>query len=87
MKKERRHIEFNRRLLEGRIKKVKDVLPLVEQLIQFRIEIGEVLAFRSAVFEKADVEKIPGQLWLCSALSCHCRCKHKVYAHTLAYMY
>jgi hypothetical protein len=35
------------------------VLPLAEQLIQFRIGIGEVLAFHSAVFEKADVEKIP----------------------------
>jgi hypothetical protein len=34
------------------------VLPLAEQLIRFRIGIGEVLAFHSAVFEKADVEKI-----------------------------
>ena len=59
LKKERREIEFNRRILEGRIKKVKDVLPLAEQLIRFRIGIGEVLAFHSAVFEKADVEKIP----------------------------
>ena len=59
MKKERLEIEFNRRRLEGRIKKVKDILPLAEQLIQFRIGIGEVLAFHSAVFEKADMEKIP----------------------------
>jgi hypothetical protein len=58
MKKERREIEFNRRLLEAQIKKVKDVLPLAEQLIRFRISIGEVLAFHSAVFEKAEVEKI-----------------------------
>ncbi|MFZ0510890.1 MAG: hypothetical protein WAM14_04720, partial [Candidatus Nitrosopolaris sp.] len=59
LKKERLEIEFNRRILEGRIKKVKDVLPLAEQLIRFKIGIGEVLAFHSAVFEKADVEKIP----------------------------
>jgi hypothetical protein len=59
MKKERLDIEFNRRVLESRIIKVKDVLPLAEQLIRFRIGIGEVLAFHSAVFEKADVEKIP----------------------------
>jgi hypothetical protein len=59
LKKERLDIEFNRHILEGRIKKVKDVLPLAEQLIRFRIGIGEVLAFHSAVFEKADVEKIP----------------------------
>ncbi|MGB6594040.1 MAG: hypothetical protein WBE68_21285 [Candidatus Nitrosopolaris sp.] len=43
----------------NRMRKVKDVLPLAEQLIRFRIGIGEVLAFHSAVFEKADVEKIP----------------------------
>jgi hypothetical protein len=59
MKKERLEIEFDRRKLEGRIRNVKDVLPLAEQLIQFRIGIGEVLAFHSAVFEKAHVEKIP----------------------------
>lgn len=34
------------------------MLPLTEQLIQFRIGIGEVLAFHSAVYEKADAEKI-----------------------------
>ena len=59
MKKERLGIEFDRRRLEERIIKVKDVLPLAEQLIQFRIGIGEVLAFHSAVYEKADMEKIP----------------------------
>ena len=59
MKKERREIEFNRRILEGRDKNVKDVLSLAEQLIRFRIGIGELLAFHSAVFEKADMERIP----------------------------
>ncbi len=59
MKKQRLGIEFDRRRLEEMIVKVKDVLPLAEQLIQFRIGIGEVLAFHSAVFEKADMEKIP----------------------------
>ncbi|MFZ0513865.1 MAG: hypothetical protein WAM14_19825 [Candidatus Nitrosopolaris sp.] len=34
-------------------------MPLAEQLIQFRIGIGELLAFHSAVHEKADMEKIP----------------------------
>ena len=59
MKKERLGIEFDRRRLEERIVKVKDVLPLAEQLIQFRIGMGEILAFHSAVHEKADMEKIP----------------------------
>ena len=59
MKKEILEIEFDRRRLEERIRKVKDVLPLAEQLIRFRIGIGEILAFHSAVYEKADMEKIP----------------------------
>ena len=59
MKKERLGIEFDRRRLEDRIRKVKDVLPLAEQLIRFKIGIGEVLAFHSVVYEKADMEKIP----------------------------
>jgi hypothetical protein len=48
MKKERMGIEFDRRRLEERIRKVKNVLALAEQLIRFRIGIGEVLAFHSA---------------------------------------
>ena len=59
MKKERWKIDNDRRRLEDRIKKCKDFLPLAEQLIQFRIGIGEILAFHSAVYEKADMEKIP----------------------------
>ncbi|MFZ0514092.1 MAG: hypothetical protein WAM14_20975, partial [Candidatus Nitrosopolaris sp.] len=59
MKKERIGIEFDRRRLEERIRKVKDVLPLAEQIMQLKIGIGEILAFHSAAFEKADVEKIP----------------------------
>ena len=37
----------------------KDVLPLAEQIMRLKIGIGELLAFHSAVFEKADMEKIP----------------------------
>jgi hypothetical protein len=59
MKKERLGIEFDRRRLEDMITKVKNVLPLAEQLVGFKIGIGEVLAFHSAVHEKADMEKIP----------------------------
>jgi hypothetical protein len=65
MKKERLEIESDRRKFEGRIKKVKDVLPLAEQLTQFNIGIGEILAFHSAVFEKADMEKIPPDAAAC----------------------
>jgi hypothetical protein len=58
MKKERGEIEFNRCILEGRIKKVKEFLSLAEQIVQFKVGIGELLAFHSAVFEKADMERI-----------------------------
>jgi hypothetical protein len=59
MKKKRWKINNDRRRLEDRIIKVKDVLPLAEQIMWLKIGIGELLAFHSAVFEKADVERIP----------------------------
>ena len=59
MKKERQEIEFNRRRLEDRIIKVKDALPLAEQIMRLKVGIGELLAFHSAVYKKADMERIP----------------------------
>ena len=59
MKKERIEIEFNRRRLEERITKVKNVLPLAEQIMRLKIGIGELLAFHSVVYEKAEMEKVP----------------------------
>lgn len=38
---------------------MKDALPLAEQITQLKIGIGELLAFHSAVYEKADMGKIP----------------------------
>jgi hypothetical protein len=38
---------------------VKDVLPLAEQITQLNIGVLELLAFHCAVYEKADMEKIP----------------------------
>ena len=54
MKKERQEIEFNRRRLEECV-----VLPLAEQIMRLKVGIGELLAFHSAVYEKADMERIP----------------------------
>ena len=59
MKKERLGIEFDGRRLEDRMIKVKDLLPLAEQIMRLKVGIGELLAFRSVVYEKADVERIP----------------------------
>jgi hypothetical protein len=59
MKKERLAIQFDRRMLEHRIRKVKDVLLLAEQLSRLNIGLAELLAFHSAMCEKADMEKIP----------------------------
>jgi hypothetical protein len=58
MKKERLGIEFDVRRLDRMIK-VKDLLPLAEQIMRLKVGIGELLAFRSVVYEKADVERIP----------------------------
>ena len=33
--------------------------PLAEQIMRLKLGIGELLAFHSAVYEKADMEKIP----------------------------
>ena len=55
MKKE--EIEFDRRRLENRIIKLKDVLPLAEQITQLNVGIGELFAFHSAVYEKVDMER------------------------------
>jgi hypothetical protein len=59
MKKERWEINNDRRRLEDRITKVKDVLPLAKQIMRFNIGIGELLAFHSTVYEKVDMERIP----------------------------
>jgi hypothetical protein len=52
-------VEFGRRRLEERIRKVKEVLPLAEQKMRLKVGIGEILAFHSAVYKKADMERIP----------------------------
>jgi hypothetical protein len=44
MKKERWEINNDRRRLEDRITKVKDVLPLAEQIMRLNIGVGELLA-------------------------------------------
>jgi hypothetical protein len=57
--KKLKEIDNDRRRFEDRIKKCKDFLPLAEQIIRFNIGIDELLAFHSAVYEKADMERIP----------------------------
>ena len=46
------------RTLRARLEEVKDTLPFAEQLLQYGVGINEVLAFMSAVDEKADMESI-----------------------------
>ena len=59
LRKERMDLDEERRAFEARLATVKDVLPLAEQITQRKIGIGELLAFYSAVCEKADMERIP----------------------------
>ena len=49
----------NAQQLEDRIMDCKDVLPLAEQITRLKTGISELLAFHSAVYEKADMERIP----------------------------
>jgi stage III sporulation protein SpoIIIAA len=59
LRKERMKLDEERLALEARLTTVKDVLPLTEQITRLKMGIGELLAFHSAVYEKADMEKIP----------------------------
>jgi hypothetical protein len=59
LRKERMELDEERRAFEARLTTVKDVLPLAEQITRLNIGVGELLAFHCAVYEKADMEKIP----------------------------
>jgi hypothetical protein len=41
--------------LESRLDRYKDVLPLCEQIVHLQIGIGELIAFHTAVCEKAEM--------------------------------
>jgi hypothetical protein len=59
LKKEKMELDEERLAFEARLATVKDVLPLAEQITRLEMGIGELLAFHSAVYEKADMERIP----------------------------
>ena len=52
-------LDEKRLAFEAKLATVQDVLPLAEQITQLKMGIGELLAFHSAVYEKADMERIP----------------------------
>ena len=54
-------MEFDEERLafEARLTTVKGVMPLAEQIPQLKMGTGELLAFHCAVYEKADMERIP----------------------------
>jgi hypothetical protein len=57
-KRLRQEVHHDRQNLEARLEQVKNTLPLAEQLLQYGIGINEVMAFKLAVDEKADMEGI-----------------------------
>src|SRR5215469_12856884 len=59
LRKERMEFDEERLAFEARLATVKDVLPLAEQITQLKMGIGELLAFHTAVYEKADMTRIP----------------------------
>ena len=56
-KRLRQEVDHDRQNLEARLEEVKNTLPFAEQLLQYRVGISEVLAFKLAVDEKADMER------------------------------
>jgi hypothetical protein len=48
----------NCKILEKRIARCQEVLPLSEQIVRLRIGIGELLAFHTAVSEKAEMHNL-----------------------------
>ena len=56
LRKERMDPDEERLTFEAKLATVKDVLPLAEQITHLKMGIGELLAFHSAVYEKADME-------------------------------
>jgi hypothetical protein len=57
-KRLRQEVDHDRQNLEARLEEVKDTLPFAEQLLQSGVGINEVVAFKLAVDEKADMESI-----------------------------
>jgi hypothetical protein len=49
----------SRKDLQARLDRYKDVLPLCERIVGLRIGIGELLAFDTAVCEKAEMLNLP----------------------------
>src|SRR5215469_498615 len=59
LRKERIELDEEQQTFEARLATVTDVMPLAEQITRLNIGVGELLAFHCAVYEKADMEKIP----------------------------
>jgi hypothetical protein len=54
----RQEVDHDRQNLEARLEEVKDTLPLAQQLLQYGVGINEVITFKLAVDDKADMESI-----------------------------
>src|SRR5689334_17223839 len=54
-----RQLNNSRKDLQARLDRYEDVLPLCEQIVRLRICIEELLAFHTAVCEKAEMHNIP----------------------------
>jgi hypothetical protein len=54
-----RQLEENCKILESRISRCRDVLPLCEQIMHIGIGFPELVALHTAVLKKADTDKLP----------------------------
>jgi hypothetical protein len=58
LRQEERQLKNNCKMIESRMARCKEVLPMCEQIVRLRIGIGELLAFHTAVCEKAEMHKL-----------------------------
>src|SRR6266487_301068 len=58
LKRRENALQYKCKLHEERMARCREVLPLCEQIVRFRIGIGELLAFHTAVSEKAEMHNL-----------------------------
>jgi len=54
-----KHLKNDCKMLESCAARYRQLLPLCDQIVAFRIGIGELLTFHAAVMKKGDMENIP----------------------------
>jgi hypothetical protein len=59
LRQKERQLEENCKILESRISRCREVLPLCEQIMHIGIGFPELVALHTAVLKKSDMDKLP----------------------------